>query len=731
MASVTYKIGGKYDGKGIKSAKKDLSDLATVVKGLAIIKAGQQLVKIANATKSVFVEQNKALTSFNTAVSKSGIELSKLNNLKKELSHGNFIDDDSLNNAMKLGIQMGLNAEQLEKVTKTAVNMASAGVKPLDKAMKELTKTAMTNESEFDAISQRYEGFADAMSNTFSGRNAQWQNSISDLKASIGGIFQGFTFLSQGKFLEPLNKITEWIVNNRNNILKFILNLPSVIKVALSSITNLFSLENLARLSSNLFNAIKESIKLSTNLVFTMIDSILQSIGHGLYAIFEDTKLGELIKNVLSGNGGKEQIDRQRKANEIITQAKKNGVIDSIFKITDEDLEKLGLERVGGDKSNTFQTKREQINYGVDAIKNNMAKLLDTTVSTSKGWKEVLSNFWSDLGDTIDVDGAISQIQDIINNSDLPDELKLAFEGMTFNVEDEVVEKEIGKLSKFGSFMSGSSVVGSSALSGSGEIGSLIQSIMQNGFWGAIATMIAKLLARVEQVSPLFSYFQNILTELVDVILNPESGIVKAIENFIQPFLDGFNAMKDIVGSFFNFIGGILNSLQSSMVGTTMILNKIAPLITTILDLLGIIGNIVGTVGEMLNPILEVVLNVIAPVLDVVMYVIKGIHYLIATIINWIIDIYNAITWGSKVSHISTEIGNGKTASGNSYTTYNPNLSGYATALASTTSGNASYQSAKDIYLNVYFDHSFVNGDGREMALMIRDEIRSAERLGY
>lgn len=82
MASVTYKIGGKYDGKGIKSAKKDLSDLANVVKGLAVVKIAQELNKVAQATKGVFTAQNQALTQFNTAVAKSGLELKKLMILK-------------------------------------------------------------------------------------------------------------------------------------------------------------------------------------------------------------------------------------------------------------------------------------------------------------------------------------------------------------------------------------------------------------------------------------------------------------------------------------------------------------------------------------------------------------------------------------------------------------------------------------------------------------------------
>lgn len=51
--------------------------------------------------------------------------------------------------------------------------------------------------------------------------------------------------------------------------------------------------------------------------------------------------------------------------------------------------------------------------------------------------------------------------------------------------------------------------------------------------------------------------------------------------------------------------------------------------------------------------------------------------------------------------------------------------------MANATTNTASYTAARDIYLNVIFDRSFVNGDGREMALLIRDEIRSAEKLGY
>lgn len=89
MASVSYKIGGKYDGKAIKSAKKDFDSLGktvqsigNIVKGLALVKGVQAVTKFANAQKDIFVQQDKALTNFNTAVAKTNLNITKLNQLK-------------------------------------------------------------------------------------------------------------------------------------------------------------------------------------------------------------------------------------------------------------------------------------------------------------------------------------------------------------------------------------------------------------------------------------------------------------------------------------------------------------------------------------------------------------------------------------------------------------------------------------------------------------------------
>jgi hypothetical protein len=44
---------------------------------------------------------------------------------------------------------------------------------------------------------------------------------------------------------------------------------------------------------------------------------------------------------------------------------------------------------------------------------------------------------------------------------------------------------------------------------------------------------------------------------------------------------------------------------------------------------------------------------------------------------------------------------------------------------------STSYTVAGDMYININFSHSYVNGDSRQIAIMLRDEIRAAEAAGY
>ena len=756
MASVTYKIGGKYDGKALKSAKKDLGDLTKVVKGFAVVKVFQGLNKVAQATKGVFVAQNKALTTFNTAVVKSGKSLEKLNELKSQLSKGNFFDDDSLNNAMALGVQMGLTNEQLEKVMKTAADMAASGVMPLDQAVQSLgksfsgsvgtlsrvapelanlTKEELANGKAVDILMERYDGFSEAMSNTFSGRNTQFENQVSDLKAAIGSIPQSLEFITQGKLLDPLQNVTEWIVSNRNYIINFFLHLPEVFKTVLTSIGGMVKtfFENFPTWISSIGIYFVDMIKDNLITAFNLAKGVLQGIGELLdFVIGNPFRKSKDFINIMLNN----LIEGINKLAD-----KLPGWLKSWAGIEDGNAITYRFETTSSDNNQTWKETAQ-------AIEKSMTNVISTykegAAKAKDNWLKIFNSSNEFFSDDI---ATLKEKLSAILGQDLPEDLQNALDGMTLTVDPSTTDsgdtdstdiisaieetgEKVGDKIKSG-VLEAVSVIGSALSSSTGEFGSFVTSIVNNGIWGAIAELLGYIFERIEEVSPIFSWFQEIFSQIFEILIDEDSGILSALENFLQPFLDGFNAVADILVGFLQFIAGILNAIKPVLDGLTTILNRVAPIIAAILEVLGLLFEVVGVIGDMLNPILEVVMQILAPILEVINIIIRAIYKIIATIVNWIIDIYNAITWGKNKSHISTELSTtGSSLTG--YTSYTPDLTTTATdTTVATTSGSASYTAAKDIYVNIYYNNSYVNGDAREIALNIRDEIRSAEKLGY
>lgn len=448
MASVSYKIGGKYDGKAIKSAKKDFDSLGktvqsigNIVKGLALVKGVQAVTKFANAQKDIFVQQDKALTNFNTAVAKTNLNITKLNQLKDRLSRGNFIDGDSLNNAAALGVELGLTETQLEKVLSAATDLNAAGVMPLDQAvkalsmsysgnvsqlakldpsLKDLTKSELENGKAVDLIAGKYDGFADAMSKTFSGRNQQWANATSDLKAAIGAIPQSLQFVTQGNLLEPLNKITQWLVDNRNQIINFFLNLPQVFATVGKSLTNAFkkTFENFpAWISSvgvlfvDMFKDSFSTLVKSATEAFKGIASLLDfAIGNP----FRNSKdfINVMLNNLIEGiNGLATHLPKWAKN---LLDSEDDGLIDFRFKTGSSDNNKTWDETAKAiEKSmgNVIKSYKD----GTKKVKEDWVKILD---GTTEFYKE-------------DIDGLKSQLKTILGQ-DLPEDLQKALDGLTF-----------------------------------------------------------------------------------------------------------------------------------------------------------------------------------------------------------------------------------------------------------------------------------------------------------
>ena len=310
MAEIKYKISGKSDTTAIaktqlamKKLGSEVVNLNKIVGGFAIAKVMQVVSKVTNGATENFLAQNKALQQYNATVAKFGKSLSNLNKIQNEVSRNNFFDGDSINNATKMAVAMGLTEKQIEDVLKASTDLAASGVMPLDQAVKALSRSYSGNIEELKRmnpelanltkeqlaqgeavriIGQQYKGMADAMANTFEGRDTQWKNSFSDLQAAVGGIMQAAKFGFQGKMMNSLNKVTEWIIENKESIIKFLYGLPDIITVIGKSgfeiIKRTFSGEGMVNLFSFLGKCLIISFKAALSTVFELVRGLFDDI---------------------------------------------------------------------------------------------------------------------------------------------------------------------------------------------------------------------------------------------------------------------------------------------------------------------------------------------------------------------------------------------------------------------------------------------------------------------
>lgn len=695
MASVTYRIQGKYDNKGVKAAQKGFEDLSksvkqigTVVKGFAVAEITKVISQLSNQAKETFLTQNKALVQFNTAVAKSTLSLQKLQAIQNKVSRNNLFDGDVINNAMSYAVQLGLTEEQIEKVMKAATDLSASGIMPLDQAVKNLSltysgninsmkklmpeladfsKKQLKNGDAIDYVAEKYKGFADVLQNSFSGRDTQWNNAISDLKAEVGKLKTSFEFIMQGKLLSGLNDITSWFNQNSQNIIKTVIALPKLFDVAMQGVKKFFTLENLTKLFSDLASVQAVTLKHIFTLASDLISTLLTFLSNGIYKIFEDTSLQNLIKNVLTGNGGKDQIERQKKANEILQNA---GIsFKEQMSLTDERLEALGLERVGGKNSKTYATKRETPAFGQQAVEAKLSTLANDVTILAKDGKAFYGSIWNNLKEifTDDTDNLVEQMKNIIATTDLPPDLKDALElGVT--ALSGIAEDVGGSGTGAGEEEKQKNTILDAVLGASGELGNVISAALMGGPLGVITYLIGDLVGRLASNSEVINGIVNFLSTIYDSVLAPLVYIVEAL------------------------VGPMLPLLRQIAMITGKALELFAP--------------IFGVIGDMLRGLLSIV-----------SVILTGIY-------NAVVAIHNFFT--KKKNHWDY-----MDAGAQAQSLWDDSYSATMASSASASSGGGSYTAARDIYVNVIYNNSYVNGDARMIALSIRDEITAAEKLGY
>lgn len=808
-ASIAYKINGSFDSKPLDQAQKGIEKLSKAagamklaIGGFVVGAALKGLKSVIDGSSIAFVNQNKALTVANKAfLNNNKLSADSINNIKSAMngfSLNNFIDGDTLNNAAALASNMGLNEKQIVKVLDAARELSAATGQDLNSCVKQLsqsydgnvaslkklvpeignlTEEEIKNGKAVDLIKEKYNGFSESMSKTFEGRSKQFANTFGDLQASIGGVFQGLKFMSEGAIMEPMKKLTSFIEEHRNHIINFFLNLPEIAGVAMTTLKDVITrtMDNLPSLGSFLVGTIANWLP--------VVGEFFKACGEILIGIFDVSfgNLGRLFYN-------KVIISIKESLQNLI-----NDFVKEHPKIADW----VGLDQIKLDMTpkayNTFGTY-------VDAAKKNVEQAKQNAQDAIKKQAELNSNFASKYSDI--TSKAHEKLKTILNK-DLPKDLKAAFDagsekiaenisGITSNstsvstaktnvsVDTTKIESGAKKLSDAlnklgGAFNFAGSIISAftdkaSAMEtakstflnatqgiqkGTKEMAAAQQGLavatqaadaaFKASIIGLIIALVVKLCSALREVSPAM----NDLMNGIDIIMKTIAEIIgPIIENILKPFADGLRPIGLIIGQILIPALAVFNeSFTPLNTALTEILNIIAPIITALQPAITAISKLLA----MLTP-MNIVLKLLAAVLkifgDAIMFiynkilvpVVNFLLKIICAVGNFFIRMYNGIIgvlnsisiFGWHPFNFSTksemnydpmklsQSPNNSSENGNGRRSGNTNMG-----------GSASYTAAKDIYINIYYNHSYVNGDARQIALSIRDEIKSAERLGY
>lgn len=758
-ASISYKISGKADTKALEKTQSGIQKIGSSVKklnamvgGMVIAKVMQGINKVVNGSTESFMAQNKAATLANKAFqNNTQLTQKSIQNIKNAMnsfSLNNLIDGDTLNNAASLASQMGLNEEQIVKVMDAATEMSSAGIMTLDQAVKELSETYTGNLGELkklnpelanltdeqlkagaavDAMKTKYNGFRTSLSETFDGRNAQIKNQFSDLQSSIGGVIQALKFEGQSFLLPKLQEITSFIEEHRNQIINFFLNLPDIALTSLKSIKNIVIkfYETLPDFCEFMFGSLTNWIE--------VVESVFVSI-RNTYRGYLTLTFGNLATLFYNKVIIPIKTWVQESINDLV---EKHPIISKGLK----------LEKVEFDlKEKDYFTPKDYAKGISNSVKVAVEQAKKASSVQSKLNDDYLSDY-KDIGEKL-----TSDLQEILNR-DLPDDLKKALSQGISNI---ISTPQETTTSTDESDSSSKSVIEEtdkvkSAIkeisSSSGELGNVITNILAGNFIGIAVEFASSLFSSLSSVSENFSRLLSCLSTISGVIAEVISNTVN-LDVILQPFVDILADVGIILGTVLSVGLQLFQVFSPTLSAFTQIINLIADIVANLTPLISIVIQImqifvpIFPLLKMFASLMQMVFNVVAMVINALAPVISGFANFFITMWNSIVDIFNYITiptgfywdWGPHFSWTSLAdlMGIKKSA----YTTAldfqvdtSSNASNYETTSSneSVSSGSASYTAAKDIYVNIYFNNSFVNGDAQEIAIMLKKEIARAE----
>lgn len=696
MASATYKINGKFDSKPVSAAEAAMKKLGaaagalkTALGGIVIAKALQGVNALMNGATEAFTAQNKALTNFRKSVANNAKMTAKdvdsITSKLGELSTGNFFDGDSLNNAASSLINLKLGREQIEETLDAATELAAAGIMPLQDATKALAKS-LNGELEGSlkdiapelgnlTAEQLKNGDAiKALKERYSGFRDEMSQTFEGRDTQFANTF-GDLQASIGGIKKSFDFLT------KGSLIKPFQELTAFIENNRKQIIN-FVL--------NLPELVKTSLIMVKDVLVRLMDSfpqlgeyVIGTIVNWLPVVAEFAKAaGNLVIgafDVTFGNLGRLFYN---KVILNIKEALQNLVNDFVEK--HPTLSKvLGVKKLEFDLTEKAYSSFKKYS---DAAGKNVEKAIEKAKDASKTQLELNNKFASNFQDI--TDKGVDDLKKILNK-DLPADLEKALSARVSAAPTSGTTGENG----------GNSSSGGSDTKDPGTLDYIAQVTSGLSSLGSTMKFINDVIQAILSGNWL-TFIIGLIVQLLQAVME-NSDTVKA-------FFDGFSSM---IGVFAKKIAPMLAQILEPLLG--------------LFESLGVILDVVALIVKALTPILTLLAKAINAVFKAVAYVIGGIVNGIIGIIRKVISVINKLPGVniSKPDYIDL--------TGSDYTIDTGASSSTDSATSSTASASASYTAARDIYMNVYYQNSYVNGDARAIALSIREEIKRAEQLGY
>lgn len=677
MASVTYKIGGKYDNSALKQVEKGIKDFQNVlnaVKGAAIVTLLSQLTKKAQECESAFLESERAIkridfaSAINPNLQKTSAELKDFAKNVSESLRGAISVDEINEQIAKLSFDK--TGEQIQKLIPVAIDLSAAMGISLNDAvtqlnntfsgatgtlgkmfpeLKNLSKESLSAGDGIDVIAQKVKGMGNVMAQSGVGSVQAYKNALQNLKESIGGITTNFfTPMRDG-----ITKLAEAWANALANLLAY--------KTAVK----------------------REQMGIATKEDYTVL-------------------LDDANKRKAKIQAEPDSLTKAHDLDSVNREIKKYSAM----------IVQLGIEEINARKKVLEQYK--------------------VTYSEESNAIETVTEDVKDLSKQIRQSGmdALAYAQHLKDGNDEIIEMQIRYRRAR---ERELRKEQEMAIQLFKDIANGIQGAINSTL---GDVGGIADAVASSGWLGVLIEIIGKIGDAVSNVSAEFNWLKNSISTLLGDILTEDSPFVGAVKELSQAFMDGYLSLKAIVGEILNILGSVVQLFASIFASLSNALNIIAPAIKSILAIITefaqvvmVVINIVSEIANAINdilPLFKVVVTVITVIADVISNMLTAIY-------NLVIGIYNlfASEKKKKPTRDYKDIGADVRGIWQEQEPYSPDLAAYLTSTVSGSSGSASYSTPKDVYVNIYYTNSFVNGDARAIAIGIRDEIIAAERLGY